>query len=375
MRVLIAPDKFKGTLSAREVCQAIEDGLKNKIPDIECIQFPLADGGDGTMEILTEYSKGHFVKLKAHDPFLREIDCTYGISSDGTTAFIEMAETSGLRLLKEEEKDVMKASTFGTGELIVDAIEKGATHIIIGIGGSATNDVATGAANALGYEFLDANDQIVKPVGENLAEIKSIKTHHVSPALSHVKFTAVCDVENPLSGKRGAAYVYALQKGATTEQLPVLDNGLKNIASVIEKDLGISIDDISGAGAGGGFGGGVVAFFKGSLKRGIDVVFEFTNFEKEVEKADVIITGEGKLDEQTLHGKVVAGVAAMAKQYNKKVFCVAGSNQLSSQEIQHLELAEVFAVLDYVDHKEAFAKASLSLQRMVIDHLAKALIQ
>jgi glycerate kinase len=374
MRVLIAPDKFKGTLSAHEVCLAIEEGLRSKIPDIECVLFPLADGGEGTMEILTEYSKGHFVNLTVHDPFLRKIDSTYGISSDRKTAFIEMAGASGIRLLTDQEKDVMKASTFGTGEMIEDAIQKGATHIVIGIGGSATNDAAAGAANALGYEFLNDNDQAVKPVGGNLAEIKSIKTDRVNPSLTNVTFTAVCDVENPLTGKNGAAYVFGTQKGASPEQLQLLDDGLKNLANIIEKYLGVSINNIPGAGAGGGFGGGVIAFFNGTLKRGIDVVFDFTGFEEEVKKADVIITGEGKLDEQTLQGKVVAGVAVMAKQHSKKVLCIAGSNELSTEEIQKLGVAEVYAVLDYVNREEAFANAAQSIKRVAFDRIAKGMM-
>jgi glycerate kinase len=326
------------------------------------------------MEILTDYSKGHFVNLKVSDPFLRKIDSTYGISSDGKTAFIEMAGASGLRLLTNEEKDVTKASTFGTGEMIEDAIQKGATHIVIGIGGSATNDAAAGAANALGYEFLNENDQAVKPVGGNLAEIKSIKTDRVNPSLANVTFTAVCDVENPLTGKNGAAYVFGTQKGASPEQLQLLDDGLKNLANIIEKYLGVSINNIPGAGAGGGFGGGVIAFFNGTLKRGIDVVFDFTGFEEEVKKADIIITGEGKLDEQTLQGKVVAGVAVMAKQHSKKVLCIAGSNELSTEEIQKLGVAEVYAVLDYVNREEAFANAAQSIKRVAFDRIAKGMM-
>ncbi len=364
MRVLIAPDKFKGTLTAHEVCNAIEAGLKEKSPDIECVNFPLADGGEGTMEILTQQSKGHFITIKAHDPLFRLVDASYGISGDGKTAFIEMASASGLRLLKLEEKNVMQASTYGTGELIKDALNKGVTHIVLGIGGSATNDGGAGAAHVLGYEFLDSENKPVNPTGENLVKIKSIQRDKIHPQLAKVKFTAVCDVDNPLTGKHGAAFIYGAQKGANPEQISLLDEGLKNLADVVQSQLKISIENIPGAGAGGGFGGGVVAFFNGSLRKGIDLVFDLTGFEEEVKKADVVITGEGKLDKQTLQGKVVAGVASLGKQYNKKVICIVGKNELSTSDVNNLGITMLFSLVDHAGNEDALKNAYNLLVRI-----------
>jgi glycerate kinase len=347
MRILIAPDKFKGSLTAQEVCEAISEGLLQEFPDVDCISFPLADGGEGTLEILTHHSKGSFVSTKVHDPLSRPIEATYGISFDGKTAFIDVASASGLRLLRPEERNALKASTFGTGELILHAINKGISEIILGIGGSATNDGAAGAASALGFEFLDRYGNSIEPVGENLIHVQSIKTDHVNRLISKVKFTAICDVENPLTGRNGAAYVYGPQKGASVEQAKLLDEGLMNLASVIKNDLHISIDNVKGAGAGGGFGGGVVAFLKGSLKKGIGVVFDYTGFEEELKQADVIITGEGKLDRQTLEGKVVAGVARLAQRFGKNVFCVTGRNELDNSDILALGFSNVFSLEEY----------------------------
>jgi glycerate kinase len=347
MRILIAPDKFKGSLTAQEVCDAISEGLLQEFPDVDCISFPLADGGEGTLEILTHHSRGTFVSAKVHDPLFRQIDATYGISSDGNTAFIDIASASGLRLLQPGERNVMKTSTFGTGELIVHAMTQGITEIILGIGGSATNDGAAGAARALGFEFLDRYGKTIEPVGKNLIHVQSIKTDNVNRLLSKVKFTAICDVENPLTGRNGAAYVYGPQKGATADQVKLLDEGLINLSSVIKRDLNTSIENVRGAGAGGGFGGGVVAFLKGGLKKGIDVVFDYTGFEEELKQADVIITGEGKLDRQTLEGKVVAGVARLAQRYRKNVFCVTGRNELDNSDILALGFSKVFSLEEY----------------------------
>jgi glycerate kinase len=364
MRVLIAADKFKGSLTAYEVCLAIEAGLKEKYPDIDCLTFPLADGGEGTMDILTRRTRGHFVDVTVHDPLLRKIESSYGISSEGQYAFIEMSAASGLHLLKPGEKDVMRTSTRGTGELILDAMEIGVAQIFLGIGGSATNDGGTGAAQVLGYEFLDENENAIQPVGGNLHTIRSIRTLNVHPWLSEVKFTAVCDVENPLTGNRGAAFVYAAQKGATPDQVVILDEGLKNLAKVIDSQFGISINDIPGAGAGGGFGGGVVAFFNGSLRRGVDVVFDFTGFEEEVKNADVIITGEGKVDQQTLQGKVVSGVARLGKRYGKKVICVTGKNELSVDELIELGIMEVFSLTELDQTMDTFKNTAELLGRI-----------
>lgn len=370
MRILIAPDKFKGSLTSAEVCDAIETGLKKILPDAEYVKFPLADGGEGTTQILTYHLNGKSIKVKAHDPLKRPVDCSYGLSQDNIIALIEMASASGLHLLSPPERSPMLTTTWGTGELIKDAIERGAKQIILGIGGSATNDAGIGAAHALGFEFLDENGRPVNPVGENLVKIRKIKSDKVYPRLKEIAFTAICDVTNPFFGPRGAAVVYGAQKGATPQQIGLLDDGLRCIAHVMEADLGVNPDEVAGAGAGGGFGGGAFAFFNASLKKGIDVVFEITRFEEEVNKADVVITGEGKLDEQTLHGKLVAGVADIAKKFNKQIICVVGNCALSQKDIDRLGFSNVFSLVDHADTERAIQQAFPLLTQIASDQIA-----
>jgi glycerate 2-kinase len=374
MIILIAPDKFKGSLTAGSVCQAVESGLKRgSQKSDEYVTFPLADGGDGTAEILTHHSGGRMIKVKAHDPLMRQIESGYGLSLDFKTAFIEMADASGLQLLAPAEKNVMNTTTVGTGDLIKDAIDKGATKIIIGIGGSATNDGAIGAASVLGYEFLDEYGNLISPTGGNLIRIKRIQKEKVHPGLRDTTFIAVCDVDNPLTGKNGAAAVYAPQKGASPEEVRQLDLGLNHLAGLLESELGARIANVPGAGGGGGFGGGAIAFFNATLRRGIDLIFEYTGFEEQVRRADVIITGEGKMDKQTLHGKLVAGVAMMAKKYHKPIIGVAGVNQLSSEQEKMLHMEAIFSLTDYSDEQTAMEQAYDLVERIAETEIAPLL--
>lgn len=375
MRILIAPDKFKGSLTAKQVCDAVAAGISRTIPHAECISFPLADGGDGTAEILTFHSGGRMVTASARDPLLRPIKARYGLSPDSATAFIEMADASGLRILKPSEHDVMKATTAGTGDLIKDAIGNGARTIILGIGGSATNDGATGAAQALGFTFIDQDGQSFLPTGESLKRISRIDRSGVLRELSEVNFIAVCDVDNPFTGDRGAAAVYAPQKGASSDQVAELESGLRHLAWLFKTELGKEVTDLPGAGGGGGFGGGAVAFFDASLRRGTEVVFEYTGFEEQVRNADVVITGEGKMDDQTLHGKVVAGVAALAKKYNKPLIGVTGVDALSEGDRKKLRLREVFSITEHGHDADPMANAGQILERMARDVLVPYIVQ
>jgi glycerate kinase len=364
LRVLIAPDKFKNSLTSFEACAAIEDGIREAFPETECIQFPLADGGDGTSDILTHHTKGHKISLQVHDPLFRVIDTTYGISRDGRLAFIDMANASGLRLLGQEERNVMQTTTLGTGEVICDAINRGVREIILGIGGSATNDGGIGTACALGFEFLDEKGIPVKSTGEELIRIRRIKTSNVHPLLRHIKFTAICDVDNPLTGLQGAAHVYAPQKGASPAQVEQLDQGLKNFAYIVRQQLTTDIEWMPGAGAGGGLGGGAIAFFNTSLRRGVDVVFELTDFEKEVKKADLIIAGEGKMDTQTLYGKLIIGIAQLARKHGKKVIGLTGKNELDPIQLKEIGIDQVVALTTYVSEQESMTNASQVLKNI-----------
>jgi len=286
-----------------------------------------------------------------------------------------MANASGLRLLKISERDVMKATTVGTGDLIRDAINRGARTIIMGIGGSSTNDGATGAAHALGYLFLDEHGQPFLPSGGTLTRIAHIDTSGFSGDLSEVSFIAVCDVDNPLTGDHGAAAVYAPQKGASPEQVIVLEEGLRHLARLFKTELGKDVEALPGAGGGGGFGGGAVALFNASLRRGTEVVFEYTGFEEQVKKADVVITGEGKMDEQTLHGKVVAGVSALAQKYNKPLIGVSGVNALTIAAQGSLGFREVFAIADHAHGADPMANAGQILERIGCEVIAPFILQ
>ena len=315
MKILIATDSFKDALPALEVGNAIESGIRKVNEAIETIVFPLADGGEGTAEILTWHSRGKLVKASFSDPLLRRIEAQYGVSKDGKTAYIEMAQTAGLQLLGEQDRNCMNTTTFGVGEMIRHAIENGATRVVLGLGGSATNDAGMGMATALGFQFFDENDRELEPVGSNLSKVVRIGKEEVIPELKDVAFHVLCDVENPLYGENGAAYVYAPQKGASPEEVKILDDGLKHFASLLRIELLAEVDEVKGAGAAGGLGAGTIAFLNGKLIKGIDFVLEATGFEDFLKEVDLVLTGEGKIDSQSLEGKLIQGVTRYAKRY------------------------------------------------------------
>jgi glycerate 2-kinase len=325
---------------------------------------PLADGGDGTAEILTYHSQGKLLKLTVKNPLFKPIEAQYGLSKDGKTAFIEMAQASGLAGLLEWERNPMKTTTFGTGEMIADALEKGVETVILGIGGSATNDAGIGMAQALGYEFLDENYKKVLPIGENLLKIKHIRSENVLPQIAKTKFVVATDVKNPLFGQNGAAYIYARQKGANDGEIEYLDAGLQNIAQVIENQLVMQVAHLAGAGAAGGLGAGAMAFLGATLQNGIDIVMNYTNFESKLSDYQWIITGEGKIDEQTLQGKVVAGVCQKAELHQIPVVAVCGVLEVNSLIIRQLNLKYAESIIPYpMSLKEALANAEKNLKQ------------
>ncbi|WP_431133584.1 glycerate kinase [Psychroserpens mesophilus] len=333
MKIVLAPDKFKNSLTGLDFCKAVEDGLKIIKPNIEILKLPLADGGDGTIEVVNYYLHGKVINLEVNNPFFNPILASYLYAETSKTAFIEMAEASGVKLLKKEQFDCINATTFGTGEMISDAIKKGAETIILGIGGSATNDCGIGMATALGYQFLDANGKEVKPIGRYLSDIVTINVAKVNPKLKDVKFRVACDVSNPLYGKNGAAYIYAKQKGATNEEIELLDKGLEGFSKVIQQTFHINPQTIKGAGAAGGMGIASKLFLKGELQPGIELIKNLANFDSNIENADWIITGEGNLDEQTFSGKTIQGVLGSAKEKQIKVAAFCGHSDLDESDI------------------------------------------
>lgn len=325
MKVLIAPDKFKGTLTAHEVCDAIEAGIKKFDSSIQTFKLPLADGGEGSLDILEKSLDLDRVSVEVHDPIFRLTPSSYCLKNK--TAYVEMATASGLQLLKQEERNATKTTTLGTGELILDAIQKGATTIYLFVGGSATNDGGIGMAKTLGYNFIDSSGKELEPIGANLSAISKI---HISTKVdfSKISFIVATDVKNPLYGEKGAAQVYAPQKGADPEEVESLDEGLKNFANILESTFGKNFSQIPGAGAAGGIGAGAMAFLNAEIRNGIDTIMDIVGFEKHLLDSDLVITGEGKFDQQTLEGKVIQGIIQQSQKHHKPVGVICGISTL-----------------------------------------------
>jgi glycerate 2-kinase len=323
---LLAPDSFKESMTAKEVCEAMEIGIKRAIPDAECIHVPMADGGEGTVQSLVDATGGTLIQKEVTGPLGTPVMAQYGILGDGKTGVIEMASASGIHFVTKETKNPFITTTFGTGELIKDCIEQGIIDIILGIGGSATNDGGTGMAAALGYKFLD-NDGNELPLGGGyLGELDSIDTSEVIPQLKNINILVASDVTNPLCGKRGASAVFGPQKGATPEMVQVLDQNLRHYGNVVKEQLGIDMVDVPGAGGAGGLGAGLLAFTNSTMKKGIEIVIDYTNLKEKLQNVDFCFTGEGGIDFQTKFGKAPFGVSQAAKSVNSdiKVIALAG---------------------------------------------------
>ncbi len=370
MTVLIAPDKFKGSLDAIKVCQAMQEALQESGMEYRAHIVPMADGGEGTCDMLTEFSRGKKITLHVLDPFFREIEAAYGISGDGNVAFIEMATASGLQLLKPEERDALLGTTYGTGQLIAHALDQGVTSVIMGVGGSGTNDAGIGMGEALGAKFLDRSGKKLKPIGKNLIDIHSIDITQLHPRLKEVSFTAICDVSNPFFGPDGAAHVFGPQKGADAETVKFLDGGLRNFAEIAYNQFGLDIN-FPGAGAGGGLGGGAKVFFDVTFQPGIQFITKFIGLEKLVQQSEVIITGEGKMDEQTLSGKVVKGLADLASKYHKPLFVLVGKNELNHEKISSLGIRKVSTLMN---EKTTEAEALRSTYSLIKVRMAEEII-
>jgi glycerate kinase len=372
MRVIIAPDKFKGSLSAIEVCVAIEDGIKKFDSSIETIKHPLADGGEGTLDILQNYFEVNTFEVLVKDPLFKDITATYMVSND--TAYIEMSNASGLQLLKEEEKNCYYTTTFGTGQLILDAVQKGFKNIVLFIGGSATNDAGIGMAIALGYQFYNAANESVEPIGKSLLSINRIENDKLLFNLKDINFTVVCDVKNPLYGPNGAAYVYGGQKGASLEEIETLDLGLQNFSKQVSKYLNKEVAYIPGAGAAGGLGAGAVCFLNATIKSGIDFVIEQTGFDELLKnQVDLIITGEGSVDKQTIEGKVIKGISQRAIQNQIPFSIIAGIVKDRKLIQENLHPKSIASIVELgVTTEDAMENASLHISsiayKMIKEH-------
>lgn len=359
---ILVPDSFKGTLSAIEVCNIMKSSIKNLYKDANIISVPVADGGEGTVDAFLYALGGEKKSIWVSDAFNEQKILAYYAMLKDDIAVIEMAACAGLPLVKNRlEPD--KTTTFGVGELIIDAINSGAKKIILGLGGSATNDGGCGMAAALGVKFKDEQDQEFIPTGGTLSQIYKIDMNNIYPKIKDVEFISMCDVDNPLCGKLGASAVFAPQKGADEDMVKLLDEGLAHLAKIIKRDLHIEVKDIKGAGAAGGLGAGSIAFLQSKLTKGIDVILDTIKFDELVSKADIVFTGEGKFDSQSLHGKVVMGVANRSQKYKTPVIVVTGAIGENIQEAYNKGITAIFSI-----NKEPmeFSKSALKSKENMI---------
>lgn len=365
MNILICPDKFKDSLTAQQVCEALEIGIKKRRPKSVIQLMPLADGGEGTLEVIKTIHGGEWIQKKVNDPLFRPIEANYLWLADQKIAYIEMSRASGIELLKTKERNPYLTSTFGTGELILDAIEKGAIEIILTIGGSATNDAGIGMAAALGFKFLNKEKEELKAVGESLALIHSIVPTPLIDKIKGVKFKVITDVQNPLAGKEGAAHVFAKQKGANAEMIKYLDKGLINMQKLIgQTEKGI-IGEMKGAGAAGGLGAGAIYFLQAEIAMGAEWLLSKIHFDRAVKKADYVITGEGKIDGQTWGGKLISQVIARCDKQFKQAILVCGVFEDPEKLPIFFDSKEVYSVLSKAKNaKDSMANAAIYLEQL-----------
>jgi len=358
-KIVLAPDSFKGSLTAVKVCEALATGIKTADNSIEVIKIPLSDGGEGFTESILTAVGGRKITCEVLDPLGRQISADYAVLPN-ETVIIETASASGLSLIKVEERDPLNATSYGSGQLIRSALAAGYRKIVIGLGGSATVDGGAGLAQALGVRFYDKNNQLIdQPMTNALLETcGSIDMSGLLPEIGTADFTIASDVTNPLLGASGAVAVYAPQKGAPPEMLPLLENNLAHFCNLVEKTIGQAVRDIPGAGAAGGIGAGLLAFLDARIRSGIEMVLDLTDFNRRIADADLIITGEGRIDEQTVFGKTIAGVLQCAKQGQIPVVVVAGQTRGNLAELQQLGLREIYALSERVKElQEAFKRA------------------
>ncbi|KLE97711.1 glycerate kinase [Klebsiella aerogenes] len=373
MKIVIAPDSYKESLSALDVATAIETGFREIYPHAEYVKVPVADGGEGTVEAMVAATQGHIVQVSVTGPLGEPVNAFYGLSGDMRCAYIEMAAASGLESVPPTRRNPLQTTSWGTGELIRHALDAGVSQIIIGIGGSATNDGGAGMAQVLGAKLLSAGQQQIAPGGGALETLARIDLSELDPRLADCRIDVACDVTNPLTGPQGASAVFGPQKGATAAMIERLDRGLQHFAQIIDRDLDIDVLNLEGGGAAGGMGAALYAFCGANLRPGIEIVTDALGLAELVADADLVITGEGRIDSQTIHGKVPVGVAKVAKRFNVPVIGIAGSLTADVGVVHQHGLDAVFSVLYSVcTLDEALANAAANV-RMTARNVAAVL--
>lgn len=361
-KVILIPDSFKGSISSSEICGIMEKSIKKYFPSTQVISLPVADGGEGSVDAFLQAIGGNRIEIEVSGPYGKPINSFYGVLKN-STAIVEMAAAAGLPLVGEN-KSAAKTTTYGVGELINHAVEAGYKKIVVGLGGSCTTDGGCGAAAAMGAVFKDSNGNEFVPTGETLSKIHSIDTSEISRRLSGVEIVSMCDIDNPLCGLTGAAHVFGPQKGADEEEVNLLDKGLENLAEVVKRDLKLDIKNLPGSGAAGGMGGGMVAFFESELKMGIEVVLDTVEFDSLLEGTDMVFTGEGKIDSQSLRGKVVIGVARHTKKFNVPLVAIVGDIEDPIDKAYDMGVSAVFStnrLAKPFSEVKAFSKRNMEL--------------
>ncbi|AMG53009.1 glycerate kinase [Citrobacter amalonaticus] len=373
MKIVIAPDSYKESLSALEVANAIEQGFREIWPDADYVKLPVADGGEGTVEAMVAATAGRIVDVDVTGPLGKTVTAFFGLSGDERTAFIEMAAASGLEQVPVALRDPLKTTSWGTGELIRHALDAGVDHIIIGLGGSATNDGGAGMVQALGAKLLDARQNEIGKGGAALDALTRIDISQLDPRLAACRIEVACDVTNPLTGKEGASAVFGPQKGATAETIDRLDTALVHYAQIITRDLEVDVLELAGGGAAGGMGAALYAFCGAQLRRGIEIVTDALQLDACVADADLVVTGEGRMDSQTIHGKVPVGVAKVAKRYHKPVIGIAGSLTADVGIVHEHGLDAVFSVIYTICTLDDALKNAAENVRMTARNVAATL--
>ena len=364
LTIVLAPDSFKESMTAKEVCESMEAGIKRVNKDITCIHVPMADGGEGTMQSLVDATYGKVYSLNVVGPLGDEIKAEYGILGDGEIGILEMASASGIHLVPKEKRNPLITTSYGTGQLIKACLDKGVKKLLIGIGGSATNDGGAGVVQALGGRLLDKDGNELDFGGGELKKLHKIDLTNFDKRLKDVKIEVACDVNNPLCGEKGASNVFGPQKGATPEMIDLLDDSLNHYANVIKEQIDKDVLNIPGAGAAGGLGAGLMAFLDGELKKGIEMVIEYSELEEKVKNSDMVWTGEGSIDFQTQYGKTPIGVAKIAKKYNKPVIALAGRVGDNIDVLYENGIDSIFGIIrELTDIDEALLNGKKNIQK------------
>ena len=365
MKIVIAPDSFKESMTAKTASQAIERGIRRVDPSCHIVKAPLADGGEGTVEALVDSMNGEIITHSVTGPLGDKVEASYGIIHK-KIAVIEIATAVGLDLVSPKERNPMRTTTYGIGELISHALERGVRHFLIGLGGSSTNDGGIGMAQALGADITDIHGQPVPFGGEGLARVNEISISKMDKRLQNCTFEIASDVNNPLTGSQGASFVYGPQKGADPEMVLALDQSMQTYEDILKRDLHVDVTDVEGAGAAGGLGAAFIAFFGAKLQRGIELITKITNLERHIKDADLVITGEGKMDDQTVYGKTPVGVAKIAKKHGVPVIAITGANQVISPEIYENGIDAIFSITNEpMSLEEAMQKSEVLTEKLV----------